>query len=247
MGLIEELLPTADHQDVDPSVICLPHLAYPEINGLAGRLNRHLKKGADPCVLVKGTQGHFMPLGMAASLLLDEAIEVLLEAGAWGAWPHRDIPSLELTGEEDVSYEGVLPDPLAEAARSLGWAADVGGEGRSARAIRAVQRLTAHACPLNADPATGRTPIEELFIALDDSMVVSQAMKKNLAHLVWQWIEPATPEEGIRWLAAGDPKVVSSATPVPGMLMDALSTHARQHLMERALPKSVARRVAPRL
>lgn len=248
--LLMALAPSIDQRKIDPHHTPIPVLAYPVIDQVVPTLRRCLCDGADPCVRVTAPQGHFMPLSVATSLGLIDAVEVLLEAGAWTAWPDPDIETLALTGEADGVYEGILPDPLSEAARTLsGVATELDMKNTVDTLTRIAQKLSAHASPWASDPATGRTPVEELINGLEGwDSALSHDSREQLAQLLWDWLVPATPDSGIAELAKGSPHLAETATTVPTVLMPALQSRARQHMLNLTLSKtSKPKRAAARL
>ena len=65
-------------------------------------------------------QLHVLPTGLAAARGRVKSLELLVARGALVSWPdEEELEQIKLTGSEDRAYNGVRPEPLAEA---VAWA-----------------------------------------------------------------------------------------------------------------------------
>lgn len=223
-------------------------LLAPPANGLRDRLVRALAAGADPSAPILARNLNAMPLSVAADLGLEEAVEILLSAGARRAWPKSDIPESELP-ERDPEF---LPDPFASACRTWAWLmTSVPLLPTMPIHARVARRLGSPGLARRPDPCTGRTPLQEIAYLLDDTVDPGEAAAApafaDLAQAMWTWWQPGASGEQVRALADGKATLSNflSSGRLPDMVETPVRALARAHLLRAALDEPLAPALAP--
>ena len=142
-------------------------------------------------------QLHVLPTGLAVARGRVKSLELLVARGGLVSWPdEEDLSQTRLTGSEDRAYNGVRPEPLAEA---VAWAFWSGSSPKEFSGVLAVLE-GAGASPVKDDPATGRSALEEMLVGFENVF----GWDHFSAHQQGVWVDTLT-----RWFPQ-DPQSLES-------------------------------------